>query len=67
MDKYLLFTPGPVNGRRGATVTLKDGTSYSLRNSNDIDDDNKGIYIRMSDDSLEKVDWDYFLKVEFSD
>ncbi|MFQ5607219.1 MAG: hypothetical protein ACE5GA_04680 [Candidatus Zixiibacteriota bacterium] len=54
-----------VRERRGATVNLIDGRSISLRNSNDIDDDNKGIYVRATDGTLEKIDWDYFAKVEF--
>lgn len=51
--------------RRGALVTLLDGREFRLRDSNDIDDDNKGIYIRTADGELEEVEWDYFDKVVF--
>ena len=51
--------------RRGSTVTLKDGRELHLRNSNDIDEDNKGIYILSADGSMDKVEWDFFEKVVF--
>jgi hypothetical protein len=50
---------------RGSTVTLKDGRSFKLRDSNDIDGDNKGIFIITDDDEV-VVDWEEFEKVEFS-
>lgn len=53
------------NGRRGATVTLKDGREFVLRDSNDVDDGNKGIFIRSTDGSIDEVEWDYFEKVVF--
>ncbi len=51
---------------RGSVVTLRDGREIELRNSNDIDSDNKGIYIRVGDDEWELVEWEDFDKVEFS-
>lgn len=51
--------------RRGSLVILNDGREFTLRNSNDVDEDNKGIYIRSADGTLDKVEWDYFEKVVF--
>ncbi len=53
--------------RRTARVTLKDGRQFKLRDSNDIDDDNNGIFVRTSLDSEADVilDWDDFERVEF--
>lgn len=49
---------------RTSKVTLKDGRTFKLRNSNDIDSDNRGIFI--SDKGLEEmVEWDEFRRVEF--
>jgi hypothetical protein len=50
---------------RGSLVTLKDGRTFKLRDSNDIDDGNKGIIIKTAKDEVE-VDWEDFNKVEFS-
>ncbi len=47
-------------------VTLKDGRSFKLRDSNDIDGDNKGIFIYDNDDDEVVVDWEDFEKVDFS-
>lgn len=53
--------------RRGCTVTLKDGTVLKLRGSNDVDDDNKGIFVETEDGEVEELDWDDFEKVVFKD
>jgi len=50
---------------RSSTVTLKDGRSFKLRDSNDINSENKGIYVSTGQDEI-TVDWDEFEKVEFS-
>jgi hypothetical protein len=50
---------------RGSRVTLKDGRSFKLRDSNDVDDGNKGIIIKTTNDEVE-VDWEDFNKIEFS-
>jgi len=47
-------------------VTLKDGRSFKLRGSNDIDSDNKGIFIFENEDDEIIVDWEDFERVEFS-
>lgn len=49
--------------RHGAEVILKDGRKFKLRDSNDIDDDNKGIIIKDGDDKV-VVDWYDFERLE---
>jgi hypothetical protein len=50
---------------RSSLVTLKDGRSFKLRGSNDVDSDNKGIFINTGDDEI-VVDWEDFELIEFS-
>ncbi|HKJ93507.1 MAG TPA: hypothetical protein VJ957_10075 [Longimicrobiales bacterium] len=50
---------------RGCRVTLRDGRTFELRGSNDVDEGNKGIYIRLSDGRLEAVWWEDLARVEF--
>lgn len=50
---------------RNSIVTLKDGRTFKLGDSNDVDDDNKGIFI-FTDREEVFVDWDEFDRVEFS-
>ena len=50
---------------RGAVVTVSDGREFRLRDSNDIDDENKGIYVSLDDGDRVMVDWDEFDRVEF--
>ncbi len=51
--------------RRSSRVTLKDGRTFKLRGSNDVDNDNKGIFIFDKGDEV-YVDWEDFDMVEFS-
>jgi len=53
--------------RRTGRVTLMDGRQFKLRDSNDIDDDNNGIFVKNSPDGEADVvlDWDDFERVEF--
>ncbi|MEJ2187287.1 MAG: hypothetical protein P8Z36_15350 [Gemmatimonadota bacterium] len=51
---------------RGCRVTLRDGRSFELRGSNDVDEDNKGIFIHRSDGSTEAVWWEDLARVEFT-
>lgn len=53
-------------GFSGAIVTVNDGREFQLRDSNDIDDDNKGIYIVTEDGDDIVVDWENFDRIEFS-
>ncbi|UCD16292.1 MAG: hypothetical protein JSV44_07425 [Candidatus Zixiibacteriota bacterium] len=47
-------------------VTLKDGRTFKLRGSNDVDSDNKGIIIFTEDDEI-VIDWEDFDRIKFSD
>ncbi|MEZ5359073.1 MAG: hypothetical protein R3F48_09620 [Candidatus Zixiibacteriota bacterium] len=53
--------------RRSSRVTLWDGRDFRLRESNDINDDNKGIYVYPDGKDGDEViiDWDDFDRVEF--
>lgn len=51
-----------VRTNRGADVTLKDGRTFELSDSNDVDDDNGGITIY--DEGLDwQVDWSDFVEL----
>ena len=50
---------------RGAVVTLRDGRSFELHESNDVDDENDGIYIIQDDGSEVAIDWYNFQRVDF--
>jgi hypothetical protein len=50
---------------RSSIVTLWDGRSFHLRGSNDVDKDNKGIFIMLEDGDEIEVDWEDFVRVEF--
>jgi hypothetical protein len=52
--------------RRGSIITTKDGREFRLSGSNDVDDDNKGVYITTKDGEEVYVDWEDFEKVEFN-
>ena len=47
-------------GSWGAEVTLRDGRTFELEGSNDVDRDNKGIFVEQEDGSLVLVRWDDF-------
>lgn len=49
---------------RAAEVTLRDGTVLDLRDSNDVNDECRGIYIQ-TDGGLEVLEWDEFDRVDF--
>lgn len=46
-------------------VTLKNGNSFKLSGSNDVNDENKGIFITTDDGDLIEVDWYDFDRVVF--
>ncbi len=54
------------DGYSGSTITLWDGRQFDLRDSNDVDEDNKGIYITLSDGDEVEVEWEDFERIEFS-
>jgi hypothetical protein len=53
--------------RRSSRATLWDGREFRLRNSNDVNDENKGIIIMETEDGEDEIyiDWDEFDKIEF--
>lgn len=53
-------------GSRSAIIVLRDGRSFRLSGSNDVDDDNKGIFIELADGGEEELEWDEFEKVIFN-
>lgn len=55
--------------RRGAHVTLRDGRTFHLDDSNDVDWDNKGIFVRPDggDGPVRFVTWDEFRAVRFAE
>lgn len=50
----------------GAEITLKNGNTFVLENSNDVTDENKGIYI-VTEGKEYSIDWEDFKKVEFKE
>ncbi len=54
-------------GYHSSIVTLWDGTSLRLKGTNDVDEDNKGIFIEMANGDEIELEWDEFDRVEFSE
>ena len=50
---------------KSSEVVLKDGRSFILSGSNDVDDDNRGIFIENDEVGRVLVPWDEFRKVTF--
>lgn len=48
-------------------ITLRDGRSFELTGSNDVDEDNKGIYVERADGTLILVPWHRFERAMFDD
>ncbi len=46
-------------------VTLWDGRSFRLEDSNDVNDSNKGIFITTVEGEETEIDWDEFDRIEF--
>ena len=43
----------------------KDGREFVMRDSNDVNDENKGIFIELDDGEMVMLEWDEFERVEF--
>ena len=54
-------------GHRGSRVTLQSGDVMTLRGTNDVDDDNRGIGITVEKLGTVLVDWSDFRSVTFAD
>ena len=48
-----------------AVITLWDGHEFKVKGSNDVDDDNKGIFVILDSGEEIEIDWDDFDYVEF--
>jgi len=48
-------------------VTLHSGDKFRLRGSNDVNDENKGIFVLTDDGEEIEIEWDDFEKVEFAE
>ena len=55
------------HSRSSSAVTLKDGRELILDDSNDVDSDNRGIFVDDSRYGRVLISWDAFRRVEFSD
>ncbi len=53
-------------GFHSATVTLWDGRSFKLRDSNDVDDDNNGIFVKTNGGKEIEIEWGELDRVEFA-
>ncbi len=53
--------------RRSSRVTLWDNRKFKLRDSNDVDNDNNGIFVSTESDpdDEEVIDWEDFDRIEF--
>ena len=52
--------------RRSSIITIRDDRSFRLSGSNDVDEDNKGIFVILSDGDEVEIEWEDFDRVEFS-
>ncbi len=51
---------------RSSDVTTLDGRVFRLRGSNDVDEDNKGIFVKTDAGDEVEVNWEDFTKLELS-
>lgn len=51
---------------RSSIVTVWDGRSFRLRGSNDVNENNKGIFVTLSDGDEVEIEWEDFSRVEFT-
>jgi hypothetical protein len=52
---------------RSVLIEEKDGSSYDMRGSNDVNEDNRGIWILTQDQGWVDIPWKRFIKATFSD
>ncbi len=55
------------NGRRSSTVHLRDGRELVLRGTNDVDSDNRGIFVDDPRFGRVLVSWSAFERVDFAE
>lgn len=51
------------SSQRSASVTLKNGDTYILSGSNDVNEENKGIFVAGEKNKSEQIDWYDFAKL----
>lgn len=51
--------------RSSSRVTLRDGRTFELEGSNDVDDGNKGVFVELQDGTIELVRWEELDRVDF--
>ncbi len=51
------------NSQRSSAVTLKNGNTYLLSDSNDVDETNKGVFVIRDKKTAEAIDWYDFAKL----
>lgn len=51
---------------RSSIISVNDGREFRLRGSNDVDEDNKGIFIELDNGDIIEIDWEEFERVEFT-
>lgn len=51
--------------RSSSIITVLDGRSFRLKGSNDVNYENKGIFVMLDDGEEVEIDWADFEKVEF--
>jgi hypothetical protein len=49
-----------------SSVTLFDGRTFVLRGSNDVDEDNKGIFVKTDNGREIRISWDEFNRLELA-
>jgi hypothetical protein len=54
-------------GYHSSIVTLWDGTGLRLKGTNDVAEDNKGIFIELANGDEVELEWDGFERVEFAE
>lgn len=52
-------------GSRGAIVTTRDGRTFRLSGTNDVNDGNRGIFVESEKGRDVEIDWDELDRVEF--
>lgn len=54
-------------GYHSSIVTLWDDTSLRLKGTNDVDEDNKGIFVQLDNGDEIEIEWSEFERIEFAE
>ncbi len=55
------------DGRRASIVTLKDGRKFTLHGSNDVNSENRGIFVQDERFGKIEIQWDEFKELTYED